>query len=200
MLLKANRKESPYKSVFIDLEHWLRGYRTPRMEIVIYFDANEQWVGDSSITTFAQKVNLLNVNQEFELAKTHPNVANLDRITTTDFYLCSATVLRNIVYAGSTPYDREVLGDHRGFIIDLQLKDLFSIDRLGGTKAGRNLTLSNLTAVNKYLQEVETKFLLQNIFKRSKKLLKRVAQGHMDLASIMKQYEALDQEVHGICF
>ncbi len=46
---------------------------------------------------------------------------------------------------------------------------------------------------------MDEKFTKQNIYDRSSKLLRRVRLGHTDTASIMKQYEAIDREVLGIC-
>ena len=199
MLRKAGREENPYDAFLIDLRHWINTYKTEEMEIVLCLDANEQWGKDAKITNFAQNLDLKNVNQEFQLADTHPNIANVQRSTTIDFCLCSPNILEYVRFAASTPYDLETLGDHRGMVIDIDIVRMFGEQVEKDTIQQRKLIMSNPKAVEKYMTLVVDKFEKQNIFKRSAKLLQRVNQGHTDLSSIMRQYEALDKEVFGIC-
>ncbi len=199
MLRKANRSEKPHAAFLTDLLQWLHQYRTPTMEIFISLDANEQWGDNAAITKFADSLGLYNINQEFQLPDTHPNIANVSRSTTIDFCLGTARVLENIRYASSVPFDLEVLGDHRGVIIDLNLSNIIGETPKEDEIRNRKLVMSNPKAVEKYIDIVEQKFLKQNIFQRCQKLLKRVITGHTDYASIMRQYEAIDKEVFGIC-
>ena len=198
ILMKQKRVITPYQSFLLDLEKWIREYQSETMEMIICMDANEKWTRQSSIAQFANTMNLLNANEELQLDPTHPNVANMERSTTIDFCLCSQKVLRSIVYGSSAPYDMEVLGDHRGFIVDIQLNLLFQREEIKSTPQ-RKLVLSNAKAVEKYLEIVVERFTQQNIFQRSRKLMKRVSNGHNDLDNIKKAYEALDKEVYGIC-
>ncbi len=199
MLLKENRPEKPHEAFYVDLTKWIRQYRTNNMEILICLDANEQWGANAKIKSFAEDLDLLNINHECTLADTHPNLANTTRNTTIDFCLGSHRVVENLVYAASVPYDMETLGDHRGIILDINTSILLGEIPPTEDIRTRKLVLSNPKAVTKYLDFVERRFQKQNIMERSQKLMKRVVQGHTALDQIMQQYDLLDREVFGIC-
>ena len=199
MLLKEKRVEKPHMAFFVDLSSWLRKYLKPNMEVLLCFDANELWGERKEVTKFATNMDLRCLNKEFDLPATHPNIANSSRSTTIDFCLCSPRVLQYVKYAASAPFDLDTLGDHRGFVIDINWDLLLPQDTPKKDIQARKLVMSSPKAVEKYLQAVEAKFTCQNIHSRCKKLLKRVETGHTDLANIMKKYEALDREVFGIC-
>ena len=199
MLLKENRNIRPPEAFLTDLKEWIRKYRTPKMEILLSLDANENWTEQSAIKLFATDLGLCNINAECMLEATHPNITHVSRSTTIDFCLGSPAVLENIEYAASTPFDLETLGDHRGLMLDINVSKLLGATQIGEAQTARKLVLSNPKAVEKYLLTVDESFNKQNIYQRSRKLLKRVNQGQTDFASIMNQYEALDKEVLGIC-
>ena len=199
MLLKQKRTDRPHTAFLVDLLDWLRKYKTPKMEVLLCFDANEKWGEQTEVTKFANKMNLKCINNEFDLPATHPHIANLSRSTTIDFCLCSPRVLQYVTYASSAPFDLETLGDHRGIVIDINWNRLLQQDIIKDDIQTRKLVMSNPKAVEKYLQAVEDKFTYQNIHSRCKKLLRRVENGHTDLANIMRKYESLDREVFGIC-
>ena len=199
MLLKNNRNENPHEAFLSDLAQWLNQKKQVNMEILLCLDANEQWGENAAITTFTSSLQLCNINQEFHLPATHPNISYPSRSTTIDFCLCTPAVLENIQYVASTPFDMEVLGDHRGVILDLNLTGILGASSKETTMQQRKLVMSSPKAVEKYLAIVEQKFDQQNIFSRSTKLIQRVVKGHTDYASIMRSYEALDKEVFGIC-
>ncbi len=199
MLMEKKRDQQPHEAFLVDLAQWLCEVRTDGLEVMICVDANEQWTPTSGIKLFADNLDLVNINQELNLSDTHPNIVNHTRSTTIDYCLCSAGVLEHITYAASTPFDLEVLGDHRGFVLDVDIAQLFGVSSVEEESTRRKLTLSNPTAVEKYLQEVEEKFTQQNIYNRCSKLLQRVARGDTDLAGIMQKYESIDTEVYRIC-
>ncbi len=199
ILFKENRVENPSEAFFTDLESWICKYRTTDMEVILCLDANEQWSPQSSIQEFADTLNLVNLTQEFCLADTHPNVANLDKSTTIDYCFSSEKVSEHVRYAASVPYELDTLGDHRGFILDVQMINRHQETHRVRDHRTRKLQMNNPIAVEKYLTEVHKKFGEQNIFQRSKKLLSRVRQGQTDMAGIMNAYETLDREVYGIC-
>ncbi len=124
MLRKEGRTENPREAFLSDLAQWLRQYRTEGMEIFLSLDANEQWGENAEITKFANSFDLKNINQEFNLASTHPNIANIQQSTTIDFCLCSLNILEHVQYASSAPYELETLGYHRGFIVDIDITRL----------------------------------------------------------------------------
>ncbi len=162
-------------------------------------DANKQWGNPSEVTKFAKNFDLHDIGTEFQLKETHPNIANISRSTTIDFCMCSANLLQSVVHAASTPFDLETLGDHRGILIDIDLKLILGKDSQVADIKNRKLVISSPRSVDKYLEIVETKFKGQNIFRRSMKLLRQVEDGHTDLAGIMTLYEEIDREVFGIC-
>jgi len=128
------------------------------MEVLLCLDANEQWGEHSEITKFADKLQLKNINKEFGLSVTHPNLANPSRGTTIDYCLCSPLVLKNVTYAASTPFDLDTLGGHRGVIMDLNIIGLLGqIPPMEDIKL-RKLVLNSPHAVKKYLTQVEQKF------------------------------------------
>ncbi len=199
MLCQQNRSEKPHEAFLVDLSTWIQTYRRPEMEMVLCLDANEQWGQNSDITKFANKFQLKNINMEFALSPTHPNLANPSRSTTIDYCLCSPLVMQNVRYAASVPFDLETLGDHRGVVIDLDISSILGgVTKMDEIKL-RKLVLSSPKAVENYLQLVEEKFQQQNVFTRATKLLKRVTSGETDVASITRQYENLDKDVFGIC-
>ena len=141
----------------------------------------------------------MNINQEVELPPTHPNIVNLANSTTIDFRLRSQKVMENNTYVSSVPYDLEILGDHQGVVMDINMSSLLGIDTVDKEIRSRKLVMSDLKAVTNYLTEVEDKFYKQNIFHRTRKLLRRVNSGHTDIAGIMCTYEKIDRDVYGIC-
>ena len=199
LLMKTGRKEKPHEAFITDLQQWLRTYTNDTMEILICLDANEQWGDEAQITSLATEFNLTNINKEMHLPASHPNMADLSRSTNIDFCLGSQLLVENITHATATPYDLRTLGDHRGVILDVNITALLGGETIKDDIKTRNLVMSNPKAVDKYLKFVDEKFQQQNIYERSRTLLKRVHQGHTDMENIMKKYEALDSEVHGIC-
>ncbi len=199
MLLSNKRSEPPHLAFLTDLKEWLGDVKFADTEFLICLDANEKWTHNSEIRKWATDLELINLNHEFSLQETHPNITQYTRSTTIDYCLCSRGVLEYITYASSTPYDLDVLGDHRGFVLDIDLKQFFGDTEIENSFSKRKLRLSNPQAVEKYLQIVEDQFSQQNIYQRCKKLLRKVAKGYTDVACIMRKYEAIDKEVFGIC-
>ena len=106
------------------------------------------------------------------------------------------------MYAVSTPYDMEVLGAHRGFLIEVQMDLLLLKDDTPRGNQRRKLVMSNPTAVEKYLTLVKEKFRKQNIFQRSKKLLHRVQKGHTSHVDITFNGDVcgIILGVFGVCY
>ena len=95
---------------------------------------------------------------EFQISETHPNLANLAKSSTIDYGLCSGGLLAAITYASSAPYDLESLGDHRGFLIDVDITSLLGKDGRQCEAKGRKLETKNTKALDKYLTKVEKNF------------------------------------------
>jgi len=199
MLIKEGKKLPPHDAFLQDMETWICQFRTDNMEIVLCMDANEQWTEGADIVKFARSMQLKNVNRELGLQATHPNISNIQRSTTIDYCLCSEKVLSYVSYATSTPYDLEVLGDHRGFIIDINMDELLREETTVDEIRSRKLVLSDPKSVEKYIKAVEKKIQKQNIFHRSMKLIQKVNKGGYNEQWVMLQYNKLDREIHGIC-
>ena len=174
LLSKDNQICEPEVAFLTDLESWMQQVTDQNTEVLLALDANEKWDQSSQIAAFAQRVGLGNLNMvgNYNFPATHPCITNRNRDTTIDFCLCSAKVLEAIKYATMTPYDLYRLGDHRGFLIDIDLKYLLNSDEDELTApVGRKLAMNDPKATEKCIEIVETKFKAQNIVNRAKKLL-----------------------------
>ena len=200
-ILKAtDRTQEPHVAFLTDLANWIGEDQDNESEIIITLDANEKWSEKSEIRKFAQTLGLVNITSTYPLEHTHPNLTEVRKSTTIDFCLCTEKVIECVTYAGSTPYDLESLGDHRGFIIDLDIQKLLKDNNRSDPRMARKLTTRNPTAMEKYISKVRSKFRKQNIYERATKLLRRVNNGDTDVVRIMKRYEQLDKDIHGICW
>lgn len=177
LLRKENREDDPHDAFLHDLESWMSQDQFMTHNFLVMLDANEQWTDTAAIKHFSMSLNLRSVNEIFGLQYTHPNIIHPNKGTTIDFCFCSEQVLENISYASSTPYDLDTLGDHRGILIDINIRHLLGIDQTTTHMSSRKLTLSNPRAVENYLKAVKTGFTKQNLFKRAAKLYKRVNVG-----------------------
>ncbi len=198
-LHKTGRSETPHAAFITDLTSWLHKYKKENMEFLLCLDANEQWGDRASIAHLATEFQLINMNKVLELPESHPNIANLSKSTNIDFCLCSVKLWDNLSYGAAAPYDLAVLGDHRGVMLDINITALLGGDNTLDEIKTRNLVTSNPRAMAKYFQLVDHKFHKQNLYERCQKLLKRVYQGQTDMTNIMKHYEKIDAEVHGVC-
>ena len=90
-------------------------------------------------------------------------------------------------------------GDHRGMVIDIDISTLLGKREIEHGFSFRKLTVSNPSALEKYLETVKAKFEKQNIFKRATFFLERVKADHTDTRNIKLKYEQIDADVFGIC-
>ena len=199
MLVNKKRTEQAHEAFLIDLTKWIQELPHSEVEIILCLDANEQWGPAAAIRNFAVNLNLINANQVLDLSSTHPNLANLSWSTTIDYCLCTEGLVDHIWYVSSVPYDLEVLGDHTGFVVDINVRQFFGENEIDNSIHKRKLLMSNPKAVETYLQIVDDKFTKQNIYERCKKLMQRVNKGDNNLANIMQKYERLDRGIHRIC-
>ena len=199
MLVKEGRTEAPHEAFYEDITKWLATYKETDTEILLCLDANEKWTKVAGIKKLSQDLQLINVNKEFNLCPTHTNITNTRNSTSIDFCLCSTNLLRYITYATSTPYDMELLDDHRGVIIDINVHRLMNETTQKQERKQRKLHMSNPEAVKKYLEEVKLNFTHQNIFQRCQRLMRDVNQGTLSTTVMMRRYNQIDKEVLGIC-
>ena len=198
-ILKAtDRAQEPHVAFLTDLAKWLCKEQNKESEILLNLDTNEKWSEKSEIRIFTQTLGLVNLTHSFHLEHSHPNLTEVRKSTTIDFCLCTEKVRDIVTYAGSTPYDLESLGDHRGFIVDLDIQKLLKDNNTPDSRMVRKLTTRNPTAMDKYVTKVRSKFCQQNIYERATKLIRQVNCGDTDMASIMTQYERLEKDIHGI--
>ncbi len=202
LLTKDDRGVEPEIAFLEDLEEWLTDRVNEKMEIIILLDANEQWEEKANIRKLAKNLNLLNLDTdgEYNFPATHPCIQNRSRDTTIDYFLCTQKVLENITYATLTPYDLNTLGDHRGFLVDIDItKVLQSPEIYNNLQKGRKLDTTNPTSVTKYLEIVDKGFKHQNIYSRMLKVSHQWKNRKKDKWEIMKRYEKLDREIFSIC-
>ena len=167
--------------------------------MIICLDTNEKWMDRSDSKAFANIMQLNKINAIYNLPHTHPSVFDIERSTNIDYCLCCDRVMEKIKYASLVPYELETLGDHRGIIVDIDLKSLLGNSNQTQEISSRKLTTSNPKALEKHLIAIDEKFEQQNIYKRAQKLLTRVKIGHIDSRNLKLKYEQLDAAVHGIC-
>ena len=202
LLTKNERTLEPDEAFLTDLTQWLHDTRKEDMEVILFLDANEQWSEKAKITEFANEMGLLNLNLagEYQFPATHPCLTNKDRDTTIDFCLCSHRVVECITYATMTPYDLHSLGDHRGFLIDIDFKGLLHAKKEEiYSSIGRKLSTGNPQATKRYLSFVEERFREQNIYDRAIKLYHHCHQKKHSRWAVMRKYNNLDAEIFAIC-
>ena len=199
LVTKAKRKEEPHTAFLQDLHTWMEPYVKGGHKMFISLDANEQWTDGSDIKAFATTMQLNNVNSIYNLPNTHPNVLDTERSTNIDYCFCCNKVLKHITYASLVPYELETLGDHRGMIVDIDVKMLLGTSNNAKESYHRKLTTTNTRALENYLNIVEERFQQQNIYERVQRLFTRVLTGHTDIHNIKSKYEQLDTAIHGIC-
>ena len=202
LLTKDQRDIEPEMAFVQDMEEWITEKIKENMEVIILLDANEQWEQKSNIRKMAKNLNLFNLDTdgEYNFPPTHPCIHNRSRDTTIDYFLCTQKVLKNINYATLTPYDLHTLGDHRGFLVDVDItKILTSPDIYTNSQNGRKLDTTNPQTVKKYLEHVDVGFKHQNIYRRLSKLYYQWGNRTKDKWDIMKTYEKLDSEIFHIC-
>ena len=99
-----------------------------------------------------------------------------------------------------TPHDLSVLGDRRGFLIDIDIKALLNVKMYEEERAEtRKLHTTNIKATKKYLQLLEERFEKQNIFDRVHKLYYQWRSKEKNKWEVKKQYEKIDTEIYNIC-
>ena len=203
LLAKDKRQLEPQEAFIKDIEDWITTKKTEKTEILFFLDANEKWTKSSKIKGLADKLNLHNLNLagNFNFPDSHPSITNSSRNTTIDYCLCTEKVLKCVQYATMAPYDLKVLGDHRGFLIDLNMNKLLKTDKQkeGETVIGRKLVTTNIKATEKYLQIVEEKFKKQNIIRRVEELYWLWQTKKRTKWEIKRNYEILDDEIFNIC-
>ena len=162
MLILEDNREGELLKIFIeDLMKWIREVQTPQTEIVLLLDANKKWGISLKITMLIHELQLYNVfetNQDTS-SITHPCLNNPERGTTIDFCLVSQSVVEHIHYVTVLAYDLQTLGDHRGIMIDLDVKGLLNATHSGlSITSVRILYADNPKAEKLYLESVTKGF------------------------------------------
>ncbi len=172
------------------------------MDIALFLDANERWTLTASILKLAEELALINLGTDggYDFPPSHPCITNSSRSTTIDYCLISPRILPCISYAGMTPFDLMTLGDHRGIILDIDLKKLLRDKQIPGVEGVVcNLITSNPIATTKYLDYTEKGFAHQRIFNRVNSLYFQWSHKTKNRWEVMKKYEQLDKEIFQIC-
>ena len=115
------------------------------------------------------------------------------------FCLVTPNAVDLVHYITMTPYDLQTLGDHRGMLIDINIKELLASKNLHlDITSGRKLLSGNPKSVTKYLEKVRRGFEKQNIGERAKKLLHRVHNKRRSPRELMRRYNILDGDLFRI--
>ena len=202
LLTQSKRDESPDMAFIKDIEEWYKLQNLECTEVIMMLDANEKWTNKSQIKQLASRLQLFNLNIDggYDFPATHPCITNPSRDTTIDYCLCTKKVIDATRYATLTPFDLHSLGDHRGMLLDLDIKTLLSVLEDSQIQhMGRKLATGNIQATEKYLQSVDKGFIKQNIYNRSQKLYHRWNNKELSKWEVMILYDKLDKEIFHIC-
>ena len=202
LLTKDKRAIEPEEAFIQDMEEWIQLQQNENTEILLLLDANERWKEQARIKQMANNLELKELLSDggYDLPASHPCITNRSRDTTIDFCLCSQGILDSIKYATRTPFDLYTLGDHRGLLIDINIKNiLLSLTESEESVVGRKLATNNPAATNKYLEIVMKGFKKQNIYDRAGKLYHQWSTKKRNRWDTMTKYDTLDREIFHIC-
>ena len=203
VLIQEQNRDGDPSDIFVkDLITWMKSIQRSSMEVILLLDANERWTENSKIKHLADTLQLSDIFRETmgDSPITHPNFENTSRSTTIDFCLVSRKVIEHVDYLTMAPYDLQTLGDHRGILLDIDIKGLLDVNDIAlDTTSGRKLSTDNPKAVQKYLEKVRDKFQKQNIYERTNKLLHQTVTNKKAPDDIMRCYEILEKEIFHIC-
>ena len=92
-------------------------------KILLALDANEEWEQNSKIRKFATELGLLDVGKKMHtnLPPTRPSSGK-----TIDYILGTEEIGNACLKFGMAPYNMDILGDHRGCFLDLDVKRLLN--------------------------------------------------------------------------
>ena len=174
ILRRAGRNVGTEKAFIQDIEKFLAAQLQEGKYIVLFLDANEEYHEGSAIKLMADRLGLKNAMQEI-YGNFPPSNPTSHR--TIDHVLCSDTVLHSITNIAMPPYNLS-MGDHRGFIIDLDVKTLLktSEKEMNHTSA-RRLDTRHVKAVKKYKQKLKKGLKDHNVAKRME-TLKAMVKSH----------------------
>ena len=197
LLEKQGRKRIGTEAAFLkDLEKWIQKKIVEEgQQILIAMDANEVWLGNSSIKEFAERNGLNNLASatRHKLPSSKPSTNR-----TIDFLLGTDEVLNNTKAYGMIPYNLS-LGDHRGQYIDLDIKGLLGLNKIDrNNQANRRLKTNDIKSTKKYLKQLKKSIKKHNIAERMKKLLMKIDQ-KCPKQEIQQMYNKIDSDMFRLC-
>ena len=202
LLSQEKRVVEPEEAFLQDFEQWYRLKIQDKTEVIMFIDANEQWTEQSKIRQMANNLQLVNLNiaGSYNFPASHPSITNRQRDTTIDYCLCTSRIVEATNYATMAPFDLYTLGDHRGMLVDIDIKKILHSQHTDvPVSVGRKLATNNPKATAKYLEQLEASFDKQNIFERTEKLFYQWRNKEKNRWEVMKTYEKLDKEIFHLC-
>ena len=188
---------NPIKEFYKDLTNSVSAYVADGHEVLILIDANEEWTPTSKIRKFATQLGLLNVSDEMfdSLPPTYPRSGR-----TIDFALVTLDLLDAISSFTMVPYDKELLGDHRGFMLEIDKTKLFQDTRVDNEIVQtRRLKTNDAQAMEKYLHKTMESMQYHNVFSRLEELVVKLTKQGRATKEDVDIYESIDRDVQRIC-
>ena len=198
MRTNGEKKPNPALAFFRDLEKWLLPKVESGEEIILTMDANEVWTEDSEVQKFALAFGLI------DLAKAaHENLppTNPTANRTIDYILGTQKILTAMVALGATPYNKEMLGDHRGLYLDLDIKTLLQNTTIDQNRSlARRLQSTDKASKKRYLDNLREKFKHHKVSERLKHLgtisseeWKKTSQ------QLVNEFDKIHEDVYRLC-
>ena len=194
---QGEKNPNPGREFYKDLKNSVSEYIAEGHEVLILIDANEEWKKSSRIYKFAQTVGLLNTATEmFEsLPPTFPRSGK-----TIDYALVTPDLLEMVTSFTMVPYNKDILGDHRGFVIEIDKKKLFcetSLENEVMTK--RKLHTGDIKTCEKYIKKLEKAMTYHKVFERMESLCTNLAGKNKATKRDIIEYEKIYRDVHRLC-
>ena len=186
---------SPAKQFLDDLSILVSTKIEKDEEIILCMDANEEWKHNTQIVQFARQHVLHNVATSMfdDLPASKPSSNK-----TIDFMLVSYTVLESIVAYGMVPYNLEVLGDHRGMYMDVNMKKLLGSNRADNESSKvRKLKSNDKILTTEYLKQLNVTVTHHKIEERLKELILQCEKDGLMSNENETKYNVLQKEMYG---
>ena len=191
------KKPNPYVDFLVDLKKWLKPRITSGEEVLLFIDANEEWGQRSKITNFCEELGLNNLAHRFLEEECHTRPFTKKTI---DFAIGTDNLMDCVESFSMVPYNLEVLGDHRGIMVDVNLRKLLGYTKLDNMLINqRRLNSKDKDAVEAYLEKVEKNFQHHRVFDRLDALVESFKNYKHFFNQNVEAYEKLHTDIHRLC-
>ena len=196
-LERGVKKPNPYVDFLVDLKKWLKPRITSGEEVLLFIDANEEWGQRSKITIFCEELGLNNLAHRFLEEECHTRPFTKKTI---DFAIGTDNLMDCVESFSMVPYNLEVLGDHRGIMVDVNLRKLLGYTKLDNMLINqRRLNSKDKDAVEAYLEKVEKNFQHHRVFDRLDALVESFKNYKHFFNQNVEGYEKFHTDIHRLC-